>query len=110
MHLIQLHLASRGLERMHAYKIKDFAVVNDDNGKRFLKLVKGGETKNHKTDDQAVEETGGKIPFEPNDIGLSPAQYIMEYIRKLGPDCIYLMCRPKRTSKDFHLEKNPDVW
>ena len=110
MHIIQLHLASRGRERMDKYEISDFAEVKDDAGNSFLKLVKGGETKNHKLDDQAVKEKGGKIPFEPNALGLSPAEYIKQYIKKLGPECKYLMCRPKRNSKDWKLALNPDVW
>ena len=95
---------------MDKYEIGDFAEVKDDAGNSFLKLVKGGETKNHKMDDQAVKENGGKIPFEPNALGLSPAEYIREYIRKLGPEAKYLMSRPKRKNKDFKLELNPDVW
>ena len=98
---------------MDEYQKDDFGEVQDDDGRRFLKLIKGGETKNHKADDQAVMEKGGKIPFEENALGFSPAQFILEYKKKLNPETNFLCQRPRRKNNQkngWNLNSNPDIW
>ena len=106
-----MQLASRGLERIGQYDKKDFQIfVDEDNGQKYFKLVKGGETKNHKTDSEDVMGKGGRIYFNTNSAGLNQGQYLEDFMKKLNPAGKKLFQRPKRTSKDFKLEVNPDVW
>ena len=106
-----MHLASRGIERMIQYEKEDFQIFEDeDDGTKYWKLVKGGETKCHKTDSEDVMGKGGRIYFKENSAGLNPGQYLEDFMKKLNPDCKNLMQRPKRPSITFKLDENPDVW
>ena len=108
-----MHLASRGRERMVQFKKSDFKTFIDENGAKYWKLVKGGETKCHKDDSEDVDGRGGRIYFTENALGLNSGQYLEDFMKKLHPDCKNLMQRPKRPSKKpgkFKLENNPDIW
>ena len=110
MYIIQLHLASRGRERMDTYLKSDFQVLwDEDKGLNFWKLVNAGETKNNKLTDQDIEN-GGRIYFEENAGGLNPGQYLQDYMSKLSDDHKNLMQRPQRTAEWFKLKDNPKCW
>ena len=108
--IIDMHLASRGIERMDSYEKEDFKIFHDeDSGLNYWKLTKGGELKNHKDTDQDMDK-GGRIYFQENSVGFNPGQYFEDFKKKLNPKNKYLIQRPQRKCKWFRLEENPTVW
>ena len=80
MFIIEMAFASRGRERMDFYTKDDFQILMDeDNNLRYWKLIRGGETKNHKTTDQDMEK-GGRIYFKQNSAGLNPGEYLQDVL------------------------------
>ena len=103
------YLARRGREGLDMLKKCHFDLQNDGEGNYFFKKVIGEATKNHKSDSEDLEN-GGIIPFEPTPEGLSPGQFIQDWMSKLNPQCEFLFQRPRRLSSKFRLKDNPDVW
>ena len=109
MFLVCHYLARRGREGLDQLKKTHFELLNDDEGNYYYKKVVGEASKNHKDDNEDLEE-GGLIPFEPTSEGLSPGQFFKDWISKLNPDNPYLFQRPRRLSSKFSLKDNPEIW
>ena len=84
-------------------KIKkdDLELQLDDSGKpEFLRISR----------DLTDDDTDCMIPFKRTNEGLSPAQFILDWMKKLDPDCPFMFQTTKRTSKQLNIEGNPDIW
>ena len=108
--LVIMHfLARRGREGMAQLKKDDFRIIEDENGDRFYKKVRGELTKNHRTDSENLE-LGGLIPFTVTPENFSPGLYLKDFIGKLHKNCDFIFQKPARESKKFHIKENPECW
>ena len=82
--------------------VKENLEVEDDGNFYSLKIFSPS--------DELGYENFGSIPFELTEEGLSPAQFILDWMGKLCPEVSYLFQRPKRTSKGFKIGGNPETW
>ena len=109
MLIIMQFMARRGREGMAKLKKTDFEIIEDENGERFYKKVRGELTKNHRVDSENLD-IGGIITFQVSPEGLSPGLFLRDFINKLNPSCEFIFQKPAQESKKFKLLENPDVW
>ena len=82
----------------------DLQAIEDEAGCRFYVTNVGQGNNDLET------EPSGMIPFETTYEGLSPGQFIMDWKKKLAPDCEFLFQRPRKISRTFKMEDNPLIW
>ena len=107
--IIMNYLARRGREGFDILKKNSFELREDLECGKYFKKVTGESSKNHKVDDEDLE-AGGIIPFNLTPEGLSPGKYFQDWMTKLNPKNDFLFQRPKRPSKTFKLNQNPQIW
>ena len=109
MLIIMQFMARRGREGMAKLKKTDFEIIEDENGERFYKKVRGELTKNHRVDSENLD-IGGIMTFQVSPEGLSPGLFLRDFINKLNHSCEFIFQKPAQESKKFKLLENPDVW
>ena len=103
--------ARRGRENLDELKKTDLEMKKDEDGNIYFVKVTGELTKNHRSDSENVEETGGLIPDLVTPEGFNPALFVKEFLKKLNPKSEFVFQRPTRLSKQkFRIQENPDCW
>jgi hypothetical protein len=110
MFVLMTQLCRRGREGIVKLEKNDFQTFTDpDSGLRYYKKIVGRQEKNHKDDDENLEN-GGLILFQDNEHNFNPGLYMERFLSLLNKNSPLLFQRPQRRSKRFSLDSNPGVW